>query len=157
MPIQMTIQAYGAELVRQGLEDMTAEIPRIGRKRIYGAMRRAQGILKTVKSRPRYPIQWDSERQKRAFFATDGFGRGIPTRRTGASLRWEITNTGTGYMLSVAADWAGYLYGHYDGGGQSRIFEGTYPLFRDVVENQITNLPPEIEQDITYYGRQKFG
>ena len=31
-----------------------------------------------------YPIQWTSERQRRAFFATNGFGAGIPTRRTGA-------------------------------------------------------------------------
>lgn len=30
----------------------------------------------------RRPIQWASERQRRAFFASNGFGRGIPTRRT---------------------------------------------------------------------------
>lgn len=30
---------------------------------------------------PRYPIRWKSERQKRAFFASNGFGRGIPTGR----------------------------------------------------------------------------
>lgn len=28
------------------------------------------------------PFTWSSEKQRRAFFATDGFGRGIPTRRT---------------------------------------------------------------------------
>lgn len=40
--------------------------------------------LSTEPGRPQYPIRWASERQRRAFFATDGFGRGIPTRRTGA-------------------------------------------------------------------------
>jgi len=35
----------------------------------------------------KYPIQWTTEKQRRAFFATDGFGRGIPTRRTGAMQR----------------------------------------------------------------------
>ena len=30
-----------------------------------------------------YPIEWTSERQRRAFFATDGFGHGIPYKRTG--------------------------------------------------------------------------
>jgi hypothetical protein len=31
-----------------------------------------------------YPIRWKSERQRRAFFATNGFGKGIPYERTGA-------------------------------------------------------------------------
>lgn len=30
-----------------------------------------------------YPIEWKSERQRRAFFATNGFGKGIPYKRTG--------------------------------------------------------------------------
>lgn len=34
--------------------------------------------------KPTHPIQWDSEKQRRAFFATDGFGGGIPTKRSGA-------------------------------------------------------------------------
>ena len=29
-------------------------------------------------------VNWDSEKQKRAFFATDGFGGGIPHERQGA-------------------------------------------------------------------------
>ncbi len=29
-----------------------------------------------------YPIRWTSERQRRAYFATNGFGAGIPYRRT---------------------------------------------------------------------------
>lgn len=31
----------------------------------------------------KYPIEWQTEKQRRAFFATDGFGQGIPTKRTG--------------------------------------------------------------------------
>lgn len=30
-----------------------------------------------------YPMEWTSEKQRKAFFATDGFGAGIPTPRTG--------------------------------------------------------------------------
>src|SRR3972149_8428153 len=30
-----------------------------------------------------YPVRWDSEKQRRAYFATDGFGAGIPYSRTG--------------------------------------------------------------------------
>lgn len=38
----------------------------------------------------KYPIRWTSERQRRAFFATKGFGRGIPTKRTGAVAEWTV-------------------------------------------------------------------
>lgn len=31
----------------------------------------------------KYPIEWTSEKQRRAFFATDGFGAGIPYKRSG--------------------------------------------------------------------------
>lgn len=35
-------------------------------------------------------VQWQSEKQRRAFFATNGFGRGIPTIRTHAlSKGWK--------------------------------------------------------------------
>lgn len=30
-----------------------------------------------------YPIEWTSERQRKAFFASGGFGKGIPYQRTG--------------------------------------------------------------------------
>ena len=33
------------------------------------------------------PLEWQSERQRRAYFATDGFGGGIPSTRSGKLLR----------------------------------------------------------------------
>lgn len=30
-----------------------------------------------------YPLEWTSERQRKAYFASDGFGHGIPYQRTG--------------------------------------------------------------------------
>jgi hypothetical protein len=38
------------------------------------------------------PYKWQSEKQRRAFFATDGFGQGIPTKRTGETTSaWTMT------------------------------------------------------------------
>ena len=51
-----------------------AEANRVGKK----ALRKVQTYPGPVK----YPIKWKSERQRRAFFATNGFGKGIPYRRT---------------------------------------------------------------------------
>lgn len=155
MSVQLKLKVKGAEIVRQGLEDLAQEIPKIGRRRIHEAMKRMQKTLKIPKSRPGYPIQWDSVKQRIAFFASDGFGRGIPTTRSGKSLEWQITPNGDGYTLSNPAPYAQYLYGRYDGSGQSRIFQGDYPLFVNVVENEITNLPEDIEEHIQYYGRSK--
>lgn len=47
--------------------------------------------LQATPPKVKYPIQWTSEKQKRAFFATKGFGRGIPTQRTGKlQSSWRI-------------------------------------------------------------------
>ena len=57
---------------------------RLSDRRVREAVEGAREELSIPAPEPTYPIQWDSERQRRAFFATDGFGRGIPTERTGA-------------------------------------------------------------------------
>jgi len=41
---------------------------------------------------PGNPFKWTSDRQRRAFFATDGFGGGIPTTRTHEGVNsWTMT------------------------------------------------------------------
>lgn len=53
-------------------------------------------ILDDLKQDPgpvHYPIRWKSERQRRAFFATNGFGAGIPYERTGDLLAGYRINT----------------------------------------------------------------
>lgn len=53
---------------------------------------RVMRALKQQPGTPHYPIRWKTQRQRRAFFATNGFGRGIPTVRTGAeSQGWDYT------------------------------------------------------------------
>lgn len=48
-----------------------------------------------------YPIEWSSERQRRAFFATDGFGSGIPYQRTGRINDWAYRTSGEGGSVSI--------------------------------------------------------
>lgn len=41
-----------------------------------------------------YPFVWTTEKQRRAFFATNGFGNGIPYRRTGGMVNaWKVDIT----------------------------------------------------------------
>lgn len=54
----------------------------------------AQTLLKQAQRYPgrvKYPIQWQSKKQRRAFFATNGFGRGIGAKRTGRlKAGWQV-------------------------------------------------------------------
>lgn len=52
---------------------------------------RMLGELRTEPGKPSYPIRWKSEKQRRAYYATDGFGRGIGAPRTHAlSQGWRV-------------------------------------------------------------------
>lgn len=53
----------------------------------------------------KYPIEWASDKQRKAYFATDGFGAGIPYQRTGGlanswTLQFENTPNGGTYIFN---------------------------------------------------------
>lgn len=60
------------------------------------------------------PYQWESDKQRRAYFATNGFGGGIPYQRTD-NLRfgWKVIKWGDGVNTKVVNDvpYAPYVMG----------------------------------------------
>jgi hypothetical protein len=66
-----------------------------------------------------YPIAWTSDKQRKAFFATNGFGRGIPTKRTGAlndgwhSFSETITGLGTKVIIWNSQSYAQFVVGRF--------------------------------------------
>src|SRR3972149_1043646 len=48
-----------------------------------GLQARVEKVLTPYPAPPRYPLRWKSARLRRAYFATRGFGKGIPYKRTG--------------------------------------------------------------------------
>lgn len=79
-----TLQRF-AETLPEQTEAITKRVirPFVSRA-VDHTLRRAPGPVK-------YPIRWTSAKQRRAFFATDGFGHGIPYKRTGALVRsWHV-------------------------------------------------------------------
>lgn len=156
MPVQMTIKATGAEIVRKGLADIEAEIPKIARKDIYDVMRSIRTKMRTPGKKPTYPIKWDSEKQRRYVIAMLRERGNLPYRRTNAlPSGWTIENVGSGYRLANPAQAAVYVYGNYEGARQSRIHEGRHPVMQKTVEDGIKTMPPAIEEHITYYARAK--
>lgn len=58
--------------------------------------------LQVEPGKPEYPIDWQTEKQRRAFFATDGFGGGIPHVRThDLSKAWMIVKSEVGADIVV--------------------------------------------------------
>lgn len=65
--------------------------------------------LKTEPGEPNRPIRWTSEKQRRAFFASRGFGRGIPASRSNPPavlVGWEaeFIATDDGGVLAITND-----------------------------------------------------
>lgn len=108
-------------------------------------------ILKIVAVEPGapvYPIIWTSDKQRRAFFATNGFGRGIPTVRTHAirdswDARFEFQEDGGDFIVENKAPYAHWVVGlgqqgfHATTGwiyAQRTIDQKVVPIVLDVYE-----------------------
>lgn len=88
-----------------------------------------------------YPVQWDSEKQRRAFFATDGFGRGIPTKRTGQGVgAWRAIKTENGADVFNPLSHIVFINGRR----QSRIHRGRWKQFHLVVVKVFERLPTNL-------------
>lgn len=97
----------------------------------------------SVEGKPvRYPINWDSERQRRAFFATNGFGRGIPYQRTNAyRFGWKVERVALGSNLSNRHP-AGAIGGTPT--WQSSIHRDRWPHLLTVLFEELARIPAEI-------------
>jgi hypothetical protein len=96
------------------------------------------------------PIEWTSEKQRRAYFATNGFGSGIPYRRTGKLNRaWVTSATPTGngavIVLSNEAPIAKYVYGMF---GAPKPQQGFH---RNTGWQTISKQQYEVMNEILYY------
>jgi len=88
-----------------------------------------------------YPVQWDSTKQRKAFFATDGFGRGIPTKRSGQAVgAWKAIRIQDGAEVSNPLSHIMFISGKR----QSRIHRGRWKLFHIAIESVLRSLPKSL-------------
>lgn len=92
-----------------------------------------------------YPIQWDSQKQRKAFFATNGFGKGIPYQRTfGSASAWQVQSFANGVRLSAPHP-AGAVSGMPNQNWwQSKIHKGRWPWLKTELYVELARLPAEI-------------
>ena len=150
---QIKVTSPNTKLVHTNLQNLADKIPRVGRQAIWEVMQAALAKLQKPGRKITYPVRWDSEKQRRAYFATKGFGHGIPYRRTGAyNKAWKLsaqpsTREGrTGYQISNSLSYAKYVGGNAAGGGQSNIHKDRWVLFRDVMEKELQKLPAKLQE-----------
>ena len=156
------------ELVRQNLQNLFAQVPKIGKLKIRNAVNRILVRMQGAGKKVTYPIKWDSPLQRAAYFATDGFtikgkrppgyvNSHIPYHRTGKyQAGWKVKEAGkAGYILLNNNRHGKYISGNAYGSGQSRIHGGRWVLFRDATELEISKLPAEITKEIVLVARRK--
>ncbi len=100
--VMSRIESLPAETQRQILEDVAN----------YGISAVFSEYPERVNHGPGRPYIWTSEKQRRAFFASDGFGRGIPTKRTNELQKSWNYIIGQGEVKFInQANYAEYVVG----------------------------------------------
>lgn len=139
------------ELVRQGLENLSEEIPQVGRRRIYLRMLRVKTRLGETAPKPTYPINWDnSEKQKKFVLAKLRKEHNLPYKRSGKTQRgWTLTSLEDGYRLANEEPAAFFVYGDmFKRKSQITIHAGRWPLTKVIAFEELDTLPQEIQLDI---------
>jgi len=147
--------AKGAKVVRQIEQDLRAELPKVGRLKLRNVLERVRQKMSGAGKKSASPVKWDSAKQRRAFFATDGFGKGIPYVRTGGyQAAWKVVQTEKGFSLKNSKPGAKYIAGNAYGIGQSRIHQGRWRLLRDTVDGELEKLPAEMRSALFVVARR---
>lgn len=145
-----------AKLVAKRLERLRRKIPLISKDRLYRAAVEIRRQMKEPGAPITYPVQWDSEKQRKAFFASDGFGRGIPTKRSGEYTKaWQIIKREDGYDVGNPLAHARYIGGTARSRRQSRIHKGRWSIFLDVKDRVLAKLPKAVKEALQQIARQE--
>jgi hypothetical protein len=149
MPVSMHITTQGDEKVIAGLRALGVQIIPLTQAEIKRDLETLKSKVSKPGSRPTYPINWDSEKQRRAFFATKGFGGGIPYARTGRyENAWRISRSGSGFVLENPSPQSIYISGDENARGQSRIHRGRWPLWALLVDEHLDDTSKDAERAI---------
>lgn len=129
--INLLVEVEGGIIVRKGLEDLEREYPKIARLRIYNALRR---VLKRMRKEPPRMASYTRTGEMRSGWPY----RPVRVGRNAYSIYNEVAHTR-------------YVVGDADGLGQAWFHVGRWENFRDVVEQELANLPAEAERAIELY------
>ena len=137
------------KLVRRDLDNLRGSIKKIGKYRISETAAEIKRRMQTPGGKIRYPVNWATIKQKLAFFASDGFGGGIPTIRRGTYERgWKAESTVNGAKVYNNTPGAKFIGGNMRGQHQSPIHQGRWLLLRNVYDAVIKRLPKSVVESL---------
>lgn len=137
---QLTFRVKGAKIVRSGLQDLAADIPRIGRRQIRNTMDRIVKVMKV------YPPAPPGSTYERTFKLKRGW-KVVPIGLEGYRIENRARFRGRGYTK--------YVVGLASGLGQAWMHVGRWMLFRNVVDAEGARLPRDIARHIRISARKK--
>jgi hypothetical protein len=134
---QLTIRVH-SDLVRQGLENLADELPRIGRRRIRTMVDR---VIRRMQEYPNERPGQTYKRTGRLFYS------------------WTVESLDNGYRIGNDAsrrgrDYAKYVVGDAYGTSQAWMHAGRWAKYRNVVEEEIMWLPHAVIEDINLVARR---
>lgn len=154
--MQLTISING-KLVRKGLANLSAEIPKVPRQPIRTVLERVKRRMQEYPPEPAGQSETSSHAVLGRVYRT-AKGR---YRRTGLlGARWSIEQfQKSGYVIRNTAARRGREYGVYvvgDAYGQRQAWmhQGRWQVFRDVADEEIAKLPKEIEEQLKLVARR---
>lgn len=153
---QLTLKIKG-ELVRQGLQDLSAELPKIGKRQLRDMLNRVVRKMQVYPPEPSHRTATSNHSILGLIYTKTG--------RTGTYFRsWKIEQVAQGYKLSNTASRRGHEYAVYVGGdayGQrQREWNGGsmkgygWRNTREETDKEVEKLPAEIEKEITMVARR---
>jgi hypothetical protein len=145
----LTVRLKNAKLSTMALNRIGLDAEKVVRKVFKATTLKVAETMQVEGKPPTYPIQWDSPKQRRAFFATNGFGGGIPHIRRGEYVAaWKQQTIRGGYQVANKLRHAGFIAGDIQGKRQSRIHKGRWPIFRKIVDRALKLIPKQVVSDL---------
>lgn len=138
-----------AKLVRRNLEVLRGSYKKIGKFRLSETAAEIKRRMQTPGKKITYPVRWASLLQKLAFFASNGFGGGVPTVRKHKYERgWKAESTVDGAKVYNNTKGSKYIGGDMRGKQQSPIHQGRWLLLRMVYDAVIKKLPKAVVESL---------
>lgn len=149
--------SFDSALVRRGLQDLQAEVPLIGRRKIYDAMNRITRRMEEYPPEPEGTSRTEYHPVLGRIIVTNRH-RYERTGRLGRS--WQVESLDNGYSISNRAsnkygtEYAPYVVGDAYGTSQAWMHVGRWQLFRDVADDEISTWPDEVADEVNMVARR---
>ena len=143
MPGLFSFSSNSKDVMRV-LKNFAKQVPEEAQKEIEAILGRVKDEMQVEGDTVTYPIQWDSEKQRRFVMAKLRRENNLPYQRTGDYIQsFTIETLPNGGTLKGAKQ-SPYISGDVDGKRQSNIHKGRWKTLRVAITNALKGTPQNI-------------